>query len=572
MIKNTQKSQSNSRVRWIKIFLSSWVFLLAFVYLIFVQRQYVDIVFESQFLHINFLRDISSNQITAKGFFTVFGEHLFPGYNIILAINYYLFGLWGGFDGIVHAISLLVAAIFVVIAIWRSSIEGVATKTLISIIATSLLLSPTNNPQWGMALAASIGVTLFVLSVFLIETALDNNLEKINPFAYVALSFAIVFFLGGYAIGAVAAIFLLLIVWVAKNRVFDSKIALISILVFLCLIVYTILVNRYGSLLVNKPTGESFDIRLIGNFLLLMTGSSLLGKAFFELTHYFLPYYICGVVLLFWVAFVFVDFLQRPVKGQLFILAIATYSIVNMLAVSIFRFKNGIEGAMGQWYNSHTHFIAVAVCFYLISSLRRGKYFIVSIVKILSLSLIFIAAAVGYYCDWRKSEYISGWKQQFVEQAPVLLAFPDLIQDKSDSFNSMLWNYSEAKSGVDLLYEKNLWIFKKNTPIITGLDEDGWLVANRPVMILCPVGSKSLRLHVWRPDGWNKSMITARYDNKLNQVLINNEDIVFAFSHELAAVLLDANDRERSNPVISNGDDRSLVAIIKNISCDFPLK
>jgi len=318
----------------------------------------------------------------------------------------------------------------------------------------------------------------------------------------------------------------------------------------------------------NKPTGATFNFQLIGKFVLIMTGASLLGKAFFEQSHQFWPYYLCGGLLLFWSACLFKEFIQRPVKGRMFVLAIATYSIVNVLTVSLFRFKNGLDGAMGQWYNVHSHFITVAVCFYLLSSLGERKFSVDSIAKILSIGVIFACAATGYYCDWRKSEYIPGWKGQFVAQAPVLLAFPDLILDKSDPFNTMLWNYAEAKAGVDFLYSKNLWIFRGKSPLISGLSSDGWMEANQAVMIVCPTGSKNVRFHALRPDGWQQSTVSAKYAGKRDMVTIKNDDIQLAFTEGKPAVLLEGNDLAKSNPVISSGDIRKLVAIINNISCE----
>jgi hypothetical protein len=569
MTENPQTPQSNFSARWSKSIVTLWVFILTVAYLIFIKRQYVDIIFESQFLHIDFLRDISLNQLTPKGFFTVFGEHLFPGYNTIFAANYYLFGLWGGFDSIVYAVSLLITAVFVVGAICRSSVHNISIKTLIALTAAFLLLSPTNNPQWGMALAASIGVTLFVLSAFLFGAALDNNSRKINPFTYIALAFAILFFLGGYGIGAVAAIFLLLIVWVAHNRVIDFKVVAISVVVFTCLIIYVVLVSRYGSLLVNKPTGATINFQLIGQFVLLMTGSSLLGKAFFELTQKFWPYYLCGAILLFWSACLFKEFIQRPAKGRMFVLAIATYSIVNILVVSIFRFKNGLEGAMGQWYNVHTHFITVAVCFYLFSSLGKRKFSIGSIAKILSIGVIFVAAAAGYYSDWKKSEHIPGWKNQFVAQAPVLLAFPELIPNLKNPMNTMLWNYPQAKAGVEFLYSNNLWIFKNNSPLVNGLSDDGWFQSETPLMIVCPSGSKKLNLQAWRPEGWKKSTVAIKQAGGAQSLAtISNSDITVEFTGRKSAVLLDGSNLEMSQPTTSENDPRHLVAIVKNISCE----
>src|SRR6187431_31996 len=81
------------------------IFVSIVMYAIYLQRQYINIYFESQFLHINFLEDLAQGRITPRGFFSVFGEHLFPGYNLILAVNYYLFDIWGGFDSIIYLLS-----------------------------------------------------------------------------------------------------------------------------------------------------------------------------------------------------------------------------------------------------------------------------------------------------------------------------------------------------------------------------------------------------------------------------------------------------------------------------------
>lgn len=555
--------------RWAKIFVVLWTLLLALTYLIFIKRQYSDIFFESQFLHIDFLRDISQHNLTARGFFTTFGEHLFPGYNLVLAANYYLFNLWGGFDSIVYAVSLFITAVIVVGAIYRSSIRSSSFKTLIALIAAFLLLSTTNNPQWGMALSAAIGVTLFVTSAFLLGAALDDNAKQLNPIAYIAIALAILFFLGGYAIGAVAAIFLLLTVWVMHNRIFDFKVIAISGVVFLCLIIYVILINKYGTLLGNKPTGATFSFQLMAQFLLLMTGASLLGKAFLEQTHQLWPYYLIGAILLFWSACLFKEFIQKPSKGRLFVLAIATYSSVNIFTVSLFRYKNGLDGALGQWYNVHTHFIGVAVCYYLLSSLGERKFSIASIAKIISLAIILGFTTAGYYCDWKKSEYVSSWKNQFITQAPVLLAFPDMIPNLIDPMSTMLWNYPQAKAGVEFMYSNNLWLFQKKSPLIFGLTDDGWLENKTPVMIICPNGSKKLSFRAWRPDGKPKSIVTIkRPGSGQDSIAINNSDIQIEFSSSKAAVLIDGSDLEKSRPISSESDPRHLVAIVNNISCE----
>lgn len=564
-------NSSDSFARKNKIIIGVWLVIFTIAYLIYLNNQYIDIFFESQFLHIDFLRDITQKQFTAKGFFTVFGEHLFPGYNLVLALNYYLFDIWGGFDNVIYAASLVTTTVIVVVAIYQSNFRNDSLKTLSALITILLLLSTTNNPQWGMALAAAIGITFFVMSSYLLANALEDKPKKINPIFYFAVAFEILFFLGGYAVGAVAAIFLLITVSTWHNKAVNLKIVSAFLAVSICLILYVVLVTHYSALLSNKPTSATFDLRLLGQFTLTMTGASLLGKAFYEQTHQLWPYYVCGALLLFWCIFLFKEFIQRPIKGRMFILAIATYSIVIVLMVSLFRFKNGLDGAMGQWYNANTHFIAVAVCFYLLNTVN-GKALYATIIKFISLGIIIVAAAVGYYCDWNKSQFITGWKGQFKDQASILLAFPELIIDKNNPFNTMLWNYNEAKSGIDFLYSKHLWIFPENKPLVYGLSNDGWMEANHKVMMICPSGSTNISFRAWRPDGWQQSSILSRYAGKQNNLAIKNELIQLPIGDGSAAVLLDGNDLAKSNPVTSSGDMRNLVAIINNISCTVSLE
>jgi MFS family permease len=568
MIQKPKIHRFNFFTKWSKPLVISWFFLLSVAYFLFIKRQYSDIIFESQFLHIDFLRDISQHQLTAKGFFTSFGEHIFPGYNIVFAINYYLFGLWGGFDSIVHAISLILTTAVVVFTIYRSSVHNAAT-TAIMLSATLLLLSTTHNPMWGMALAASIGVTLFVVSVGFIALIFDSNAKQPNVFTHIALALAIIIFLGGYSVGAIGAVFLVLGVWFAHHRRIDYRVVTIAATVLISLMVYILLVHQYGALLANKPTELGLDYQKIGQFGLLMIGASLIGMAFLEKTQQLWPYYFCGAILLFWCFSLFVAYIKKPDKGRMFILAIAAYSLINVLAVSLFRYKNGSEGALGQWYTVHTSFIGVAVCYYLFSSIVENKFSFVSSIKAISLVMILCFASTGYYTDWKKSAYVSAWKNQFVAQAPVLLAFPDLISNLNDPMNTMLWNYPQAKKGVEFLYANNLWLFKKNSPLVFGLSDDGWLQSEKPVIVICPSGSKNLSFRVFRPDGWQKSTVAIRQSGgERSLIAINNSDMQFMFSAGKPAVLLDGSDLEKSQPTTSQNDARHLVATISNISCE----
>jgi hypothetical protein len=478
--------------------------------------------------------------------------------------------LWGGFDNIIYAISLLLTSIIVIrVTFYESSIQEPFIKTTTALVTVFLLLSTTNNPQWGMALAAAIGVLLFVMSVIFVITALDNKAQKLNFFTYITILFSIVFFLGGYSVGAIGALLLVLSVWVLHNRIIDFKILAISSILLVAVVIYITLLHRHGvGLLSNKPTSEALNLILIGQFGLIMTGSSLIGKAYFEQTQQLWSYYLCGAVLLFWSFSLFKEFIQRPNKERMFILAIATYSITNIVVVSLFRFRNGIEGALGQWYNVHTHFISVAVCYYLFTSIGKNKFALSSLIKLSSICVILGFATVGYYHDWKKSEYISSWKDNFVTQAPILLAFPDLISNKNDPFSTMLWQYPQAKAGIDFLYSNSLWIFKKNKPLTFGLTNDGWMEANKPVLIVCPANSKKINFQMWRPDGSQDSVVSMRSSEGKELVKVNNSNIQLVFKTEKPVILLDGSNMDQSFPITSSSDIRQLIAIINNISCE----
>ena len=99
------------------IFIIASLGILTTLYIKYVDQINADLFFESQFLHITFLNNLISGSLTWGGFFTTFGEHLFPGYNLILGINYKLFNIWGGFDAIIFLLSNIASAIIMIIAI-----------------------------------------------------------------------------------------------------------------------------------------------------------------------------------------------------------------------------------------------------------------------------------------------------------------------------------------------------------------------------------------------------------------------------------------------------------------------
>lgn len=545
-----------------------WILCLSFVYFLFLRRQFSEIFFESQFLHVDFLSGMIRGDVSFKSFFTVFAEHLFPGYNLILALNYYAFDVWGGFDPAVYGISLALCCIAVVFSTKHSELGSTTLGRAFLAVATLLLFSTTNNPQWGMALAAAVGVPLFLFAIYFLSRSFDAN-ENVSIYFYLLMPLTIVFFLGGYAVGVAGAVGLMCMAQVIKNRSVDKKIIVALAVLVLCIALYVLILTQYGVLLKNKPTGKTFDFFAILKFALAMAGASILGKAVFESSPQLWPYYLCGTILFFWTVFLYKDFIRDPKKGRLFFLAISTYSISNILLISLFRFSNGIEGALGQWYNVHTKLMAVSVCFYFFSTIKWKQIGVIDVCKVVSLAVIVLFAVFGYYRDWNKSKYIANWKQQFVAQAPLLLAFPDALKDKTNLMNTMLWNYDDASKGVRILYDNNLSMFhfENKKPVVAGQTSDGWLMADQPITILCPVGTKAIDFKIWRPENSLPSTIVIRSENNKNKSIVENDQLHFNIINERPILLLDASNEAESKPIISGGDSRKLVLIVGNVHC-----
>ena len=537
--------------------------VLTVLYAVYTVRQNTDLFFKSQFIHMQFLEELVSGRISASGFFTVFSEHLFPGYNLILAVNYYLFGIWGGFDSVVCAIFLIAAAAIVVWRIWTTSPLSALPKTAACLLSSLLLLSTTNNPQWGMALAAAGGVTIFVLVALFTDDALCGG--RLSPWIFLAIPVMQILFLGGYAIGSDAAIGGLLVIdSVQRGRISRSSL-LIGAAIALSTAAYVVLVTHYSVLWTNKPTEFGANIGSIAAFAVVMTGASVLGKALFEQTHTLIPYYALGGAFMAMTLVVWVQLVRRPVRGGMFILALSIYSAVNILTVSVFRYRNGTDGAMGQWYNVHTHFIAVAIGVYLCSninsrsSVKRGFAFA-------AIVLIAAASLRGYLADWRKAPYAKEYKQQFAAQAPVILAFPETIKDKTDPFQTMLWYYQVVKPAIDFMYAHKLWIFKGPYPLVNGTTRDGWMELGKPVTVMCPAASQDVRFHAWRTEGLPESRVRLRVGGHVKDMQIQNGMMDVPLDGA-AGIMLDGFDAEASSPIRAHGDLRLLIAKLADFTC-----
>lgn len=533
----------------------------AAIYAIYVHRQDANLFFEANFIHAAFLRDILDRHLTARAFFTVYGEHLFPGFNLILALNLLLFRIWGGFDSIVYGTFLIATAALVAQRIWTTApwqhrTAGVAFVSL-------LLMSTTNNPQWGMALAATVGVFLFVWIARIVNEALWGS-GKINPLFFVLIPVAQILFLGGYAIGAIASIGAAILVHSIQNRKIALKSVVIGATVAVTLAVYVAIVSHYSSLTSAHPTSLDHNIWAILKFAAVMTGASMMGKAMPEQTGAMWAVIVVGAFLIVMTVVFWIDALRRPTKAGMFVFALSVYSATNIVVVALFRYRNGLDGAMGQWYNAHTHFVAVGVAYFLFTKIK-GRDLSSALPAVCVIALLGFELA-AYSEDWKKAPYAADYKEHYIAQAPIVLAFPELIKDKAEPTQTMLWDYGTVKPAVDMLYQHHLWIFNFDGAKTEGLTHDGWIEAGRPAVVMCPGGTRSIDLWLWRDDKWPTATVKVRSNAILTEIPASGIASIDA-ANGIAAFMIDAGDENLSKPQSPNGDQRKLVAKLAGVIC-----
>lgn len=277
---------------------------------------------------------------------TVFDEHLFPGYNLILFFNYILFNISGNFTAIISAFSIVISAIIVVVFVirnWASDYVGLYFTTF---GCSFVLLSPTNNVFWGMALAAQVGTLLVLLVIFAICHAVCDNRGFVFPLFLIPVAF--IFFLGGYSAGfmavGVVGFFLMF-----RSRPLRSC-AVYTLATFLCsFVLYIVLVHKYGALFSNAPSEASFSLLILIKFALVMSAASVLGSTLIEQMGRPDVYFYVGALLLMVAALAVTDVSRRILrrnarKLDVFVLLLITYSIVTIVFVSFFRFRNGVDG------------------------------------------------------------------------------------------------------------------------------------------------------------------------------------------------------------------------------------
>ena len=532
------------------------VFLM--LYCIFVYRSYSNIFYEVQFAHIPFIEDLTKNSFSIKNFATTFGEHIVIGYNLILFFSYHLTKLSGAFDPILSTISVALIALLVYKVIKRD--DSLAKSVWLSAVSL-VLLSTTNNPTSSMSLSALFGVLLFVLSIYLFHIKDYQGSVRDRLLPYTLLFFSMTFFLGGYAVGAIASLFILSL-WIYMNKSKKAGSHLFSITA-ISLMAYLSIILTYGNLFWNKPTLGSFELGKFFDFLIKMLGASVLGKSYIESSNNIIFYYLIGLVLFIWSLF-FVCTSYTKNNKKWFIHTLFLYSFFNLAFVSLFRYKLG--DPLGQWYMAHTHFIPIMIFISLVHYLESKNKFI-KIVSIGSMGLILSGSFVGYYCDWKKAPYVPAWKQQFIDQVPTILEYSDLIKDPNKDFSTMLFNFQGAHNGLKVLYKNKLWIFSDEKPIVFGGSNDGWIVDKKSVFIMCPYQSKSIRFHLFRPSDSLPSEIRARSHSRSLKLDAKNQTHEIQFDSEIAIIHFDLHGSPKTMPFTNYPDERELVANINHLEC-----
>jgi hypothetical protein len=239
--------------------------------------------------------------------------------------------------------------------------------------------------------------------------------------------------------------------------------------------------------------------------------------------------------------------------------------LANILIVSIFRFKNGTEGGMGQWYNVHSQFLPFVIAILLLKSINYKFFTARNILKIFSLLIIIIFSIAGYCCDFLKAQYVKPWKDQFVVQAFDLLISPEEINNKENSMNTMLWNYPAAKHGIEFLFANSLWIFNNKELFSTGITTDSWVTADKHATIICPPNFNLLKFNAWRPENQPQSSVLIKTQNGKYETIIEGSSISINLGKIPYAQVLAT---DSSNPINSVQDKRKLIFVISGLTCE----
>jgi hypothetical protein len=515
-----------------------------------------------------------SSSLRLSDFFTKFGEHIFPGYNLLLIVNLMLFRVWGGFDGWIYLLGLVFNSIIIIRACYKYFDANNSFRLLFSASASFLLLSVTKNPGAGMSLAAELGTCVFIYVLFLItdDEICATIYDKLKIF--IAIAIAVVFFSAGYSFGVITALSLVVILKYMSGNCTRSDLFFFLLSLLLIALVYYAALSLSGGVLFALKSSEDIGffvkINKIVEFFVVMLASSILGKSFYESTNALSCYYLVGMVFIFLLISIPPLVIQRTTAWQRFLFGLLFYSLSIISMVSLARYRNGVGGAMGQWYNHHTHFILVSLFGLYLSLHKRSLSIRKDFVFRLVFLFLFLGAIAAYVVDWKKNYYVRDWKLSFYNQVPELLAFPENIKDKGNVMNTLLWNFDDVRNGLLLLYRNNLWIFKNREPNTYGMTSDGWLTPAASYYAICPIGANKMMLRISRPVTFPSVDISIKTTSDELVAKIGERLVEIDFNGGLPAVFIDTHSPDIAYSMPGSPDQRELIVHIDALSCSYP--
>lgn len=440
-----------------------FIFLLMFIYVYFTSIQVIDLFMEMQFEHLPFIKDLNNHSFSIKNFFSTYGEHITAGYNLILAVNFYLFKISGYFDNYLSIFINLVNFLIIYQHFKIHQPNHFKNKVFVIIIAL-ISLSLTNNPKYGMALTAQLGMTLILLGIHFLQ-----NYIKSNSLSQIILSgtFFIIancFFLGGYASGVFAFFLLLSIYFYRQNNIKHSFYIILILILSLVIYLYIFSISN-NNVLLNHSSGFKFDLNEFIKFSLKMIGNAYLGKSFFESTRLLWPYYFISIFSIAWSVVLIRKIVMQKEQLGIMIIFMFIYPIATIFFTSLFRHNIGGD-PLGQWYFRHICFIPLVIylCINMFDTNSVPKKALSINLKRLSMFLLFAFISIGNLFDIKKSPYVAEWKMNFFNQVPNILFNTDRI-DRKDHFNSMLNEFNKVQEALYFFYSNDLWLFSKNNPI-----------------------------------------------------------------------------------------------------------
>ena len=538
--------------------LAFFLFLFAICFYIYnAFSSYAPIFYEDQFIHIDFIRDLAAHKLNLKNFFSVFGEHLFPGYSIIVAINYFLFSINLYFESTLTVIFNLVSAS---IAYYFYRKLNPKTNNIFLFPIFFILLSPAQYLMKSMALAANLSVILFIAIFYLILKS-----KKIIS-TYSLLFIYIIGFAGAYSVGFIVAYAFYLLICFKQSHSLKKIDWPMTIFILACFLLYYFILYWKGN-------GQAVSAHTLNffrslDFGIIMFGSSILGKALYEATQNFTIYYIAGLmVIAASSASLYYSFIQLTKlhtnelsiqkKDSVFIFLLAlvvVYSITIISVASYARFTNGKELAMGQWYQHHIKFLPV------FSLILLGYFHPQKItIKLFAFALTTLAI-IGYYYEYRKIPYAKQWYLSINSHIPDYLTLRAKYSDPG-AYSYFYWPNDWTKNGLQFFYKNKLAYFKE--PLIFGLTSDSWNEENKLFQVVCPVDSKNISINIGKTNALNFQFFNKQYNAKISE---ENIFIEYKFQ-DTEFKIFEINNKNLVSFPESKVDIRKLYFHVKNVMC-----